>query len=46
MDLRGSTIGQALLWPFVVVELAGASEALCEARDGRIVFQVEVFIRA
>jgi hypothetical protein len=44
MDLRRSTIGQALMWPFVVVELEVASEALCEGRDGGIVFQVDVFI--
>jgi len=45
MDLRWGTIGQTLVWPFIIVELEVAFESLCEGWDGGIVFQVNVFIR-
>ncbi len=45
MDLRRSTIGQALMWPFLVLELEVASAALCEGRDGGVVLQGKVFLR-
>jgi hypothetical protein len=45
MDLRWRPIGQALMWPFTVVEREVACEARFQRWDAGIVGQVHVFLR-